>query len=201
MIPSRSCRFSSRTCSSTILRRAAIRSPERGMVMAELLFDRSPATGRRGFSLCRAGPHVPPASRRDRPASGRPSRRPDPVDRLTKLLRGRAWRQNGRRRMTKTLWRLAAVLAMALGSAAAQAQVSDDVVKIGVLTDMSGTQSDSTGPGSYLAARMAVEDFGGAVLGKRIEVVAADHQNKPDVGSNIVRQWLETQQVDVVSDV
>jgi branched-chain amino acid transport system substrate-binding protein len=75
------------------------------------------------------------------------------------------------------------------------------VVKIGVLTDMSGTQSDSTGPGSYLAARMAVEDFGGAVLGKRIEVISGDHQNKPDVGSNIVRQWLETQQVDVVTDV
>jgi len=103
--------------------------------------------------------------------------------------------------MTKTLSRLAAVLPMALGSAAAQAQVSDDVVKIGVLTDMSGTQSDSTGPGSYLAARMAVEDFGGAVLGKRIEVISGDHQNKPDVGSNIVRQWLETQQVDVVTDV
>src|SRR4051794_32367574 len=103
--------------------------------------------------------------------------------------------------MTKTLWRLAAALAMALGSAAAQAQVSDNVVKIGVLTDMSGTQSDSTGPGSFLAARMAAEDFGGTVLGKRIEVISGDHQNKPDIGSNLVRQWLETQQVDVVSDV
>src|SRR4051812_38960854 len=101
----------------------------------------------------------------------------------------------------KLLSRLCAVLALMLGSAASQAQISDDVVKIGVLSDMSGSQSDSTGPGSAVAARMAVEDFGGSVLGKPIEVISADHQNKPDIGSNIVRQWLETQQVDVVSDV
>src|SRR4051795_3598553 len=101
----------------------------------------------------------------------------------------------------KLLSRLCALLAVALGSAASQAQVSDDVVKIGVLTDMSGTQSDSTGPGSFLATSMASEDFGGTVLGKRIEVISGDHQNKPDIGSNLVRQWLETQQVDVVTDV
>src|SRR4051812_37376500 len=101
----------------------------------------------------------------------------------------------------KLLSRLCAVLALMLGSAASQAQISDDVVKIGVLSDMSGSQSDSTGPGSAVAARMAVEDFGGSVLGKPIEVISADHQNKPDIGSNLVRQWLETQQVDVVSDV
>src|SRR3954451_16229436 len=101
----------------------------------------------------------------------------------------------------KLLSRLWALLAVALGSAAAQAQISDNVVKIGVLSDKSAGQSDSTGPGSVVAARLAVEDFGGTVLGKPIEVVAADHQNKPDIGSNIVRQWLETQQVDVVSDV
>jgi branched-chain amino acid transport system substrate-binding protein len=101
----------------------------------------------------------------------------------------------------KLLSRLCAVLALMLGSAASQAQISDDVVKIGVLSDMSAGQSDSTGPGSVMAARMAVEDFGGSVLGKRIEVISGDHQNKPDIGSNLVRQWLETQQVDVVSDV
>src|SRR4051812_5132142 len=101
----------------------------------------------------------------------------------------------------KLLSRLCAVLAVALGSAAAQAQISDNMVKIGVLSDMSAGQSDSTGPGSVVAARMAVEDFRGSVLGKPIEVVSADHQNKPDIGSNIVWQWLETQQVDVVSDV
>src|SRR3954454_3981360 len=101
----------------------------------------------------------------------------------------------------KLLSRLCAVLALMLGSAASQAQISDDVVKIGVLSDMSAGQSDSTGPGSVMAARMASEDFGGTVLGKRIEVISGDHQNKPDIGSNLVRQWLETQQVDVVSDV
>src|SRR4051812_47184225 len=101
----------------------------------------------------------------------------------------------------KLLSRLCAVLALMLGSAASQAQISDDVVKIGVLSDMSAGQSDSTGPGSVMAARMAVEDFGGSVLSKRIEVISGDHQNKPDIGSNLVRQWLETQQVDVVADV
>src|SRR5215208_1648184 len=101
----------------------------------------------------------------------------------------------------KLLSHLCAVLAVVLGSAASQAQISDGVVKIGVLSDMSAGQSDSTGQGSVIAARMAVEDFGGSVLGKPIEVISADHQNKPDIGSNIVRQWLETQQVDVVSDV
>src|SRR5215210_2937093 len=101
----------------------------------------------------------------------------------------------------KLLSRLCAVLALVLGSATSQAQISDDVVKIGVLSDMSAGQSDSTGPGSVMAARMAVEDFGGSLLGKRIEVISGDHQNKPDIGSNLVRQWLETQQVDVISDV
>jgi branched-chain amino acid transport system substrate-binding protein len=97
--------------------------------------------------------------------------------------------------------RLGAILAIALAPLAAQAQVWDEVVKIGVLTDMTGRLSDSTGPGAFLAARMAAEGFGGSVLGKPIQVISGDHQNKPDVGSNLVRQWLETQQVDVVSDV
>ena len=107
----------------------------------------------------------------------------------------------GEAKTMKMLARFGAAAAIVLAPLASQAQVSDDVVKIGVLTDMSGTQSDSTGPGSFLAARMASEDFGGTVLGKRIEVISGDHQNKPDIGSNLVRQWLETQQVDVVSDV
>jgi branched-chain amino acid transport system substrate-binding protein len=101
----------------------------------------------------------------------------------------------------RTLSRLGAVLAMVVAPLVSKAQVSDDVVKIGVLSDMSGVTSDSTGPGSVVAARMAAEDFGGGVLGKRIEIIVADHQNKPDIGSNIARQWLETQQVDVISDV
>src|SRR4051812_28066964 len=103
--------------------------------------------------------------------------------------------------MTELLSRLGVVLALVAAPMAAQAQIPDDVVKIGVLTDMTGSQSDSTGPGAFLAARMAAEDFGGQVLGKPIVVISGDHQNKPDIGSNIVRQWLETQQVDVVADV
>jgi branched-chain amino acid transport system substrate-binding protein len=83
----------------------------------------------------------------------------------------------------------------------ADAQISDDMVKIGVLTDMSSLYSDATGTGSLTAAQMASEDFGGKVKGKPIEVIGADHQNKPDVGSNIARQWYDTGKVDAIVDV
>ena len=83
----------------------------------------------------------------------------------------------------------------------AVAQVSDNVVKIGVLTDMSGPASTPTGQGSVTAAQMAVEDFGGAVLGKKIEVVIGDHQLKADVGASIARRWYDTEQVDLIVDV
>ena len=99
---------------------------------------------------------------------------------------------------------LAAVFAclLAVGPLrAAHAQVSDGVVKIGVLADMSGLYSDLSGPGSVAAAQMAVEDFGGTVLGKPIVVVSADHQNKPDVGASISRSWYDREQVDVIVDV
>ena len=66
----------------------------------------------------------------------------------------------------------------------AVAQMSDDVVKLGVLTDMTSLYSDATGSGSLIAAQMAAEDYGGKVKGKPIEVIGADHQNKPDIGSN-----------------
>jgi branched-chain amino acid transport system substrate-binding protein len=99
----------------------------------------------------------------------------------------------------KTL--LAAAAAVALSAGAAQAQISDDVVKIGVLSDMSSLYADLAGPGSTFAAEMAVKDFGGTVGGKKIEIVSADHLNKPDVGSNIVRQWVDVDKVDVVVDV
>ena len=79
--------------------------------------------------------------------------------------------------------------------------VSDDVVKIGVLTDMSGPASTPTGQGSVTAAQMAVEDFGGTVLGKKIEVIVGDHQLKPDVGAGLARRWYDTEQVDVIVDV
>ena len=103
--------------------------------------------------------------------------------------------------MKRKLLTLAAAAACALGGAA-QAQISDGIVKIGVLNDMSGLYSDITGPGSLSAARMAVEDYVKATGSKlRIEVIGADHQNKPDVGSNIARQWFDTDKVDMIADV
>jgi len=75
-----------------------------------------------------------------------------------------------------------------VGSTPAGAQISNDIVKIGVLSDMSSLYSDSTGPGSLIAAQMAAADFNGHVKGKPIEVIGADHQNKPDVGSSIARE-------------
>lgn len=95
----------------------------------------------------------------------------------------------------------ACAAAFSLAAGAAQAELSDGVVKIGVLNDQSGLYTDLAGPGSVAAARMAVEDFGGTVNGKAIEILSADHQNKPDVGSNIVREWIDVEGVDVVVDV
>ncbi len=94
---------------------------------------------------------------------------------------------------------LAAAGCLAFGTA--QAQISDDVVKIGVLSDMSSLYSDIAGPGSVIAAKMAVADFGGKVAGKPIEIISADHLNKPDVGSAIARQWIDQDHVDVIVDV
>lgn len=74
-------------------------------------------------------------------------------------------------------------------------------VKIGVLTDMAGVTADATGKGSVEAARMAIEEFGGQVLGKPIELVYADHQHKPDIGSSIARRWYDVEGVDVIADV
>jgi branched-chain amino acid transport system substrate-binding protein len=99
--------------------------------------------------------------------------------------------------------KLAAALvsaAFAVGAGSAQAQVSDGVVKIGVLTDMSSLYTDLSGKGSELAARMAVEDFGAAAKGLKVEIVSADHQNKPDVGSSLARQWYDVDKVDVIVD-
>jgi branched-chain amino acid transport system substrate-binding protein len=84
-----------------------------------------------------------------------------------------------------------------VGRGAASAQVSDGVVRIGVLNDQSSLYADVGGPGSVVAARMAVEDAGGAVLGKPVDVVVADHQNKADVGAAIARQWFDVDQVDI----
>ena len=96
----------------------------------------------------------------------------------------------------------AALLAGVLSaSLPAEAQVSDDVVKIGILNDQSGLFADLAGPGSVEAARMAVADFGGTVLGKPIEVIAGDHQNKPDIGAALARKWYDIDKVDVILDI
>ena len=89
---------------------------------------------------------------------------------------------------------------VAAGPAHAQ-EISDGVVKIGVLSDMSGLYADLAGQGSVAAARLAVEDSGVTKRGLKVEIVSADHQNKPDVGSSIARQWLDTDKVDVIVDV
>ncbi len=104
--------------------------------------------------------------------------------------------------MLATKYPMLGVFAAAmLASTCAQAQVSDDVVKIGVLTDMNGPASTPTGQGSVTAAQMAVEDFGGKVLDKPITVVVGDHQLKPDIGGAIARRWYDTEQVDLIVDV
>src|SRR3954466_4399488 len=92
-------------------------------------------------------------------------------------------------------------IALALLCSAAQAQYTDGTIKIGVMNDMSGTYADLSGQGSVVAARMAAEDFGAARKGMKVEIIGADHQNKPDVGSNVVRTWLDVDKVDVIVDV
>ncbi len=93
------------------------------------------------------------------------------------------------------------VAAMLMAGSAAQAQVSNDAVKIGVLTDHSGGFAYLVGKHSVEATQMAVDDFGGKVLGKPISVVTADHQNKADIASAISRKWFETEGVDTITDV
>jgi branched-chain amino acid transport system substrate-binding protein len=101
--------------------------------------------------------------------------------------------------MKKALLAAAALCALATGTA--QAEMSGGVVKIGVLNDMSGLYADLAGQGSVIAAQMALEEFGGSVNGTKVEIVSADHQNKPDIGSNVARQWFDVDGVDVIVDV
>ncbi len=102
------------------------------------------------------------------------------------------------RKLARTIF---AASALALGTSAASAQVSDDVVRIGVLADMSGIYSDLSGKGAVEAVKMAAEDFGGSVLGKKIDVIFADHLNKPDVGAAKAREWFDTGGVDMINDL
>lgn len=96
---------------------------------------------------------------------------------------------------------LAAALTAGLGTFAHGQAVSDGVVRIGVVTDMTGALSDLSGRGSVTAVKMAVEDFGGKVLGQPIEVLEMDHQNKADVASSKVREWFDQQKVDMITDL
>lgn len=102
--------------------------------------------------------------------------------------------------MKKMTLALAAGLALA-GPAHAQTKISDDTVKIGVLTDMSGQFSHEAGEGSVTAVKMAVEDFGGTVLGKPIEVIVADHQNRNEVAIAKAREWYDVGKVDMIANL
>jgi branched-chain amino acid transport system substrate-binding protein len=99
----------------------------------------------------------------------------------------------------KACWQFLACVA--LSGFGMPAVAAGDVIRIGVLSDMSGPYSDIAGKGSVAAAELAVEDFGGAIGNRRIEIVSADHQNKPDLGSAIARKWFDNERVDVVVDV
>ena len=101
----------------------------------------------------------------------------------------------------RTIVTWGAGLALAFAPLMAAAQVSDNAVRIGILNDQSGVYADFGGKGSVEAARMAVEDFGGTVLGAPIEIRDADHQNKPDVASNIARQWYDQDGVDAIMEL
>src|SRR3989454_10392840 len=101
-----------------------------------------------------------------------------------------------------TIARIVALIGIvSLAASPARAQISDGVVKIGVLNDQSSLYADLAGQGSVVAARMAVEDFGAAAKGLKVEIVFADHQNKADVGSQIARQWYDAEKVDLILDV
>lgn len=104
-------------------------------------------------------------------------------------------------RLVSAIGALGLASAFASSAAVAQTKVSDNVVKIGVLTDMSGQFSHESGDGAVTAIKMAVEDFGGKVLGMPIEVIVADHQNKSDVAAAKAREWYDTQKVDLIANL
>ncbi len=95
---------------------------------------------------------------------------------------------------------LAVAAALLAGTAHAQG-ISGDVVKIGIMNGASGPYAAISGKGSVVAAQMAVEDFGGKVLGKPVQILSADHQNKPDIGSAVAREWIDREGVDMIADM
>ena len=108
----------------------------------------------------------------------------------------KAWMRSARKGTCKSLG-----LALTLAAAATSAVAQNGPVKLGVLTDMSSLYADNGGQGSVVAAQMAVDDFKGRVLGREIQIVAGDHQNKADIGSVIARRWLESENVEAILDV
>jgi branched-chain amino acid transport system substrate-binding protein len=105
------------------------------------------------------------------------------------------------RTLPEKMFVLGMIASALLACSSARAQISDDIVKIGVLTDMNGPASTSTGQGSVTSAQMAVDDFGGEVVGKPISVITGDHQLKADIGAGIARRWYDTEKVDLIVDV
>lgn len=94
-----------------------------------------------------------------------------------------------------------AVVAVITSAALARAEISDNTIRIGVLTDQSGLSADVSGKGSIAAAQMAIDQMGGSINGKKIELIDADSQNKPDIGAAIARRWYEQESIDVIVDV
>src|SRR3546814_1840968 len=92
-------------------------------------------------------------------------------------------------------------LGLAACFATSAAFAADDVMRIGVLNDQSGLYSDFGGVTSVIAAQMAVDDFGGKLLGKKIEVISADHQNKTDIATSTARKWFDVDKVEVIADL
>ncbi len=101
---------------------------------------------------------------------------------------------------TATPTKLLLALGVAWLAATAPARAEDGVLRVGIITDMSGQYSDGNGTGSVIAAQMAAEEIGGTVAGRKIEIISADHQNKPDVATAIVRNWIDNKGVDVVAE-
>jgi branched-chain amino acid transport system substrate-binding protein len=103
--------------------------------------------------------------------------------------------------MRRRLFSVLLAAAMGVSTMPAQAQLSGDMVKIGVMTDMTGVYGDLGGQGSVVAAQMAIDDFGGKVLGKPIQLISADHQNKADLAASKAREWFDREGVDMITDL
>src|SRR6218665_616208 len=108
---------------------------------------------------------------------------------------------NGLKKITLGLLAATALTVVPFAVSAQAPAVSDDVIRIGVIEDMSGVHADIPGIGAVTAAQMAIDEIGGKVLGKPVELVYADHQNKPDIAASIARKWFDEGKVDAILDV